>query len=103
MEEHFIPNPQSGFYVTGGPVGAGSPSYIERDADSELFSSLISNEFCYVLTSRQMGKTSLVGRMSEQLKQKGISVAVLDPTAFGQNVDVEQWYFGMLSQIGLEL
>jgi hypothetical protein len=60
-----------GFYVTGGTLrqaeGAEGalwgpvprPSSLERQADKELFEGLLVGEFCYVLTSRQMGKSSL--------------------------------------------
>jgi sialate O-acetylesterase len=35
-----------------------APSYIEREADRELFERVLAGDFCYVLTPRQMGKSS---------------------------------------------
>jgi len=93
----------SNFYVAGGPVERGAPSYITRMADKELYSNLVAREYCHVLTSRQVGKTSIVVHTSEQLKKEGIAVAYLDPTPIGINATVEEWYHGMLNQIGQEL
>jgi hypothetical protein len=50
---------QSTFYVTGGTLRHDAPSYVERQADKDLLDGLLKGEFCYVLTSRQMGKSSL--------------------------------------------
>ena len=88
------------FYVTGGTLRADAPSYIERAADGELFDALSAGKFCYVLTSRQMGKSSLMVRAAAKLRDQGRHVVVLDLTAFGQNVTVEQWYDSLLLTIG---
>ena len=79
------------FFVTGGALQADAGSYVPRQADHELLDGLRSSEFCYVLTSRQMGKSSLMIRTAVQLRQDGCAVVILDLTAVGQNLDVEQW------------
>jgi len=91
------------FYVVGGTMRPTAPSYIERKADGELFDGLMRGEFCYVLTARQMGKSSLMIRTVGKLRDAGIGVAVLDLTAIGQNLTVEQWYAGLILQLGLRL
>src|SRR6185503_6086666 len=93
----------SSFYTAGGSLGKDSPSYVERQADHELYDGLIKGEFCYVLTSRQMGKSSLMVRTSNRLRQHGINVIVLDLTAIGQNLTPEQWYDGLSMRIGRQL
>jgi WD40 repeat protein len=97
---------ESGFFITGGSLSPDAPSYVERQADQELYEGLRQGEFCYVLTSRQMGKSSLMVRTATHLREEGIAVAILDLTAIGQNLSPEQWYLGLLGclgeQVGLE-
>src|SRR5437764_224109 len=96
-------HPGAGFYVTGGTLRSDAPSYVERQADRDLYASLSRGEFCYILTSRQMGKSSLMARTAARLRQEGGAVAVLDLAAIGQNLTVEQWYDGLLIQLGRHL
>jgi WD40 repeat protein len=91
------------FYVVGGTMRHDAPSYVERRADKELFDALTRGEFCYVLTARQMGKSSLMIRTAARLRGAGVGVAVLDLTAVGQNLTAEQWYGGLVVQIGQQL
>src|SRR5689334_6233651 len=94
---------EAAFYVAGGTLQYDAVSYVRRRADDDLLEGLRAGRFCYVLTSRQMGKSSLMVRTAAQLRREGVSVAVLDLTAVGQNVTVDQWYHGMLDLAGEEL
>lgn len=75
-------------------------SYVRRDADDELYTNLLANEFCHVLTARQMGKSSLMLRTVARLRAAGIGVAALDLTGIGTNLSPEQWYSGLIVQMG---
>jgi WD40 repeat protein len=76
-----------------------SPSYVRRNADDELFDSLMEREFCYVLTPRQMGKSSLMARTAKRLQVNDARTAVVDLTGIGgvkENVTAAQWYYGFM-------
>ena len=91
------------FYIVGGTVPRHAASYIARQADDDLLEGLRAGQFCYVLTSRQMGKSSLMVRATARLREEGVAVANLDLTAVGQNLTVEQWYDGMLNLLARAL
>ncbi len=95
--------PTDPFYVTGGTLPSNAPSYVVRAADTELFENIRLGEFCYVLNTRQMGKSSLMIRTANRLRAEGHAVVVLDLTAVGQNLTPEQWYDGLLSLLGAQL
>src|SRR5262245_10331089 len=91
------------FYVVGGTVRRDALCYLQRDADSKLYKGLKQGRFCYVLTSRQMGKSSLMVQTAAHLREEGVTVAMLDLPAIGQNLSPEQWYGGLLIQLGQQL
>ena len=81
-----------------------APSYVERAADRQLLNALLEGKFCYVLNSRQMGKSSLCVRVKNLLAAKGVACAFVDLTRIGgQNLTPEQWYAGILGEIGRSL
>ncbi|MEM9451637.1 MAG: AAA-like domain-containing protein [Cyanobacteria bacterium P01_E01_bin.6] len=84
-------------YRVGGSLGTTDPTYIERKADVDLYHALRDGEFCYVLTSRQMGKSSLRMRTRSRLEKQGMgSCASIDMTRIGsENVTPHQWYQGI--------
>jgi hypothetical protein len=91
--------PPTDFFVAGGTLNAEAPSYAKRPADDELFELASSGQFCYVLTPRQMGKSSLMIRIARRLADQGIRAAVVDLTQIGVDATAEQWYLGLLSQL----
>jgi WD40 repeat protein len=93
----------AGFYITSGTLAGSTPSYVVRAADDLLFRAISDSEYCYVLSSRQMGKSSLMIRTANRLQAEGVAVAVLDLTRLGSNVTANEWYNGLLEQLGSRL
>ncbi len=91
--------PATDFFVAGGTLKAEEPSYVRRPADDELFELASSGQFCYVLTPRQMGKSSLMIRTARRLAEQGARAAIVDLTQIGVDTTAEQWYLGLLSQL----
>lgn len=96
-----VPEIAPRFFTVGGTLPPDAPSYVMRQADEDLFTHLSAGDFCYLLTSRQMGKSSLMVRTTARLKAAGARVAILDLTKIGQNVTADQWYNGLLGRLGL--
>lgn len=92
----------SEFFVAGGTLSPNVPSYVKRDADDELFNLGLSGQFCYVLTTRQMGKSSLMIRTARRLQAEGVQTAIIDLTEMGTNV-ADTWYLDLLTEIADEL
>ncbi|MEM9274209.1 MAG: CHASE2 domain-containing protein [Cyanobacteria bacterium P01_F01_bin.143] len=89
-------------YQVGGSLHNQDISYVEREADAQLYNTLHQGEFCYVLNSRQMGKSSLLVRTKHRLEERGFCCSAIDLTGIGSEyINPEQWYRGIISQLYL--
>jgi ABC-type branched-subunit amino acid transport system substrate-binding protein len=95
---------QQQYYQVGGTLKPEDPSYIERQADKNLYEGLQAGKFCYVFNSRQMGKSSLRVRVSNKLANEEFQCVVIDLSGFGaRGVTQEQWYYTFIQDLADKL
>ena len=88
----------------GGTLNPRRDLYIERPQDKEFLELLLDGRYVNLLTSRQMGKSSLVVRAAQALRAQGVRTASIDLAAeLGTPPDASTYFLGLLSAIARDL
>ncbi|MFQ5650256.1 MAG: AAA-like domain-containing protein [bacterium] len=90
-------------YTVGGTILEADALYVTRQADAELLELCRDGAFAHILSSRQVGKSSLMHRTSKALAKEGIHSVIIDLTKIGIQLSAESWYLGLLYEIQKKL
>ncbi len=87
-------------YIFSGSLPENASTYVKREADDELYQALQQGEFCYVLNSRQSGKSSLRVRIMSRLSSAGVECASIDLSSVSiQNATQDNWYADLIVKL----
>ncbi|MEL7069861.1 MAG: AAA-like domain-containing protein, partial [Cyanobacteria bacterium J06581_3] len=104
VDQGFESRADASLYTVGGTVQANEGGlYISRRADGELLQLCEDSKFAYVLTPRQMGKSSLMIRTAERLIDDGRQAVIVDLTQLGTQLSADEWYSDFLDLVASQL
>lgn len=88
----------------GGTLDPEQHLYVERKEDALLLDLLARGEYCNILSSRQVGKSSLMMRTRLALAARGVKVVLVDLAGtLGTPETADDWYVGLLGEIVRQL
>ncbi|MGD1856370.1 MAG: AAA-like domain-containing protein [Leptolyngbyaceae cyanobacterium] len=91
-------------YTVGGALLQDAPSYISRQADEDLFLTLMAREYCHIFNARQMGKSSLRVQTTQRLKVQSIACGIIEVSAIVEHgMTSEAWYLGIIRRLSRSL
>lgn len=90
-------------YTVGGTIQPGVGVYIRRKADDELLELCRAGEIAYILSSRQVGKSSLITQTTRQLEKENIWSVTVDLSIIGTKIKQDEWYIGIIHEIATKL
>lgn len=88
----------SSFFHAEATLPADLPCYVQRAADGELLKVLRQGKFTVILSSRKVGKSSLMERAFTSLREEGTIVVKKELAEADANITVESWYAGLVEE-----
>lgn len=84
----------------GGSLPVDASTYVVRQADEDLYKELRAGNFCYILSPRQTGKSSLRVRVMKQLQAEGIACGVIDISTIGSfSITPAELFLGVVRRL----
>lgn len=87
------------FYHAEATMPPGMACYIERASDAALLKALREGQYAIMLSSRKVGKSSLMEHAFVRLREEGIYVVKKELTEAGDTVTAEGWYAGLVQEL----
>ncbi len=89
---------ETGFFMTGSPLPAGAPSYIEREADEQLYRAIRAGKVCTVFGPHHIGKSSLAIHTAARLQTEAHATVIVN-LSDATDTDSESLYLLLLKRI----
>ncbi len=90
-------------FTVGGSVSVNA-LYVERRADHELLELCRAGDYAFILSSRQVGKSSLMLRTAQALRTEGFQCVTFSLEYLGkETTTAEQFYHGILHELQKQL
>jgi Leucine-rich repeat (LRR) protein len=87
----------------GGTLDPSQDVYVIRPDDDKVMNFLLAGEYVAILTSRQMGKSSLMNKVARQLVAEGWLTAMVDLTVLGSTSDGPTYYKELMQELARKL
>jgi AAA-like domain len=88
----------------GGTLNPHQHLYVKRREDETFLRLLLEHQYVNILTSRQMGKSSLMMRTVHRLQKHGVRWVTIDlASELGSPPDLNTYYLGLLGKIARSL
>ena len=89
----------SSFFHAEATLPPDLPCYVERRADAELLKALRNGKFTVILSSRKVGKSSLLERAFANLRTEQVCVVKKELAEADRGITEESWYAGLIEEL----